>query len=221
VEFLDDTPGDRFILVFTYDLTNVRSWENQAWILSVLAETRAVTALAVEGAFGPFDFARFRAFPDSMITREVAVDFLRNSKLAPPSFVGMTASEPIEAFGIDDRELYEIAEKYVLAKNSAYFDAIQRRAPRMLDNTLSGMTQRNLSVVAACLTDYNYDEFRRLLRERKIAHAGIRPRVGGPSVTFEEFWTTIKTRTPLDDLFNPRPGLLRRCIGAIRRWLRL
>lgn len=218
VEFVDEMPGDQFILLLTWDLTNNLSWQNQAWILSVLVETRAVTALAVESAFGPFDFTRFRAFPDAGITRNVAVAFLQQSKIGAPSFVGITASESVVAFGIDDQELYNIAEKHVLAKNGAYLDAIQRRAPKMLENTLAEMAARNLSIVAVCMTDYNYDEFRRMLRDRKISHAGIRPRVGGPSVSFEEFWTKAKTRTPLDELFDPRPGVLRRAVSAVRRW---
>lgn len=213
LEFLDEMPGSQFVLLLTWDLTNNLSWQNQAYILSVLVETRAVTALAVESAFGPFDFTRFRAFPDAGITRNVAVEFLKQSRIGAPSFVGITASESVVAFGIDDQVLYDIAEKYVLAKNTAYIDAIQRRAPIMLDNTLTEMAARNLSIVAVCMTDYNYDEFRRMLRDRKIAHAGIRPQVGGPSVSFEEFWTKAKTRTPSQE------GVFRRVVRAVRRWI--
>lgn len=219
LEFIDETRGDRFILLLTWDLTNNLSWQNQAWILSVLVETRAVNAVAVENAFEAFDFTRLRAF-DVENTRKVAVEFLQQGKIAAPSFVGITASESVVMFGIDRRELYEIAEKYVLVRNAAYFDAIRRRAPILLQNTLTEMDKRNLSVIAVCLSEYNYDEFRWMLVGRKIAHAGIRPRVGGPSVSFEEFWRKAKIHTPLDYLFNPELGLggrFRRAIGAIRR----
>ena len=226
LEYLEEMPGDQFVLILTFDLTNNESWQNQAWILSVLAETRAVTALAVEASFSEFDFTSLRDIQDRdpRVMRDVAVSFLRHSKLGPPSFVGVTSSVPIEAFGIDDRVSYDIAYKNIRARNAAYFDAIRRRAPIMLQNMLTEMAKRKLSVVAACLTDYNYDEFRRMLSERKIAHACIRPRVGGPSVSFEEFWTKATARSSLDDLFNPEPGLrgrIRRAGRAVRRWIGL
>lgn len=211
LEFLDETTDGRFVLLITHDITNVRSWENQAWILSVLVETRAVTAIAVEGSIGPFDFTKFR-LPDRQRTRQVAVQFLRECRMGATPFVGITTSESVAAYGIDDPELYKAASTNVLAKNTVYYDAIRRRAPRLLENMLSGMAERKLSVVAVCLTDYNYDEFRWMLRERRIAHAGIRPRVDGPIVSFEEFWKKM---------WAPKPGVFRRAVHTVRRWIGL
>ncbi len=64
--------------------------------------------VGVEGAFGPFDFARFRAFEDKGLIKAVADFFLKENKFAAPSYVGITAATPATSFyGIDDLEHYK------------------------------------------------------------------------------------------------------------------
>lgn len=236
VEFLDEFPGDRFVLLVVLDMSNNQSYQNMAWILSVLAESRAITTIATEAAVGLFDFDRFR-LPDLQTSRKIAHALLTQSKLSPPSFVGATASEPVTVFGIDDAELYQIARQHVLEKNAKYINAILRRAPRMFENILTLIAERNLSALAVCATDYNFDEFRRMLRDRKITHAGIRPRIGGPSISLDKYWKTANYTSldveeywmkmasltgPVDDLFDPEPnGMFRRTVSSLRRFIGL
>jgi hypothetical protein len=189
VEFFENYSGNRFLLLLTYNLNNVASYENAAWILTVLAETGAVTTLGVEGAFGPFDFAELRSFPDFSITREVALKFLKTRRMAPPSFIGITAVHPIQAFGIDDEALYKAVEPLVLTEGPKYWDAVERRVSLMLENTLRLMEEKNLSILGVFLTDYNFHRFHRLLRDRRIAHAGICPTDSGENLP--DMWTKI------------------------------
>ncbi len=64
--------------------------------------------VGVEGAFGPFDFTRFRAFDDKNLVKAVSDYFLKENKFAAPSFVGITAETPATTFyGIDDTAHYK------------------------------------------------------------------------------------------------------------------
>jgi hypothetical protein len=205
LEFMEDHGGKRFLLLLTSDLNNVGTWENQAWILSVLTETAAISGVAVEGAFDPFDFTRFRAFPDLSITREIALAFLRKRDLAAHSFVGITAAHPVDTFGIDDLPLYQKVLPLELERGPAYWDLIRQRMGVMLENTLRIMDQKQLSLVAVCFMDYNFEGFHRLLHDRRVSHAGIRPAAFGKNL--DDLWKQVFATEPdtIENLLRIKP----------------
>ena len=80
---------------------------NIAAALQELIDQHRVGLVGVEGAFGPFDFRRLRAFPDKKAIRDVATSFLEENKLAAPSFVGITSPNDLPLFlGVDDQRHY-------------------------------------------------------------------------------------------------------------------
>jgi len=75
----------------------------------------AIGLVGVEGAFGPFDFAPFRAFQDKGKVREVTESFLNKNLLAAPSYVGINSvAEPPPFMGVDDRAHYDANVKAYL-----------------------------------------------------------------------------------------------------------
>jgi len=74
---------------------------------SVAAASGATVLVGVEGAFGAADFAPYRSGADARLTAEVASDFLKDGRIAAPSFVGLTADGRTPAFvGVDDAVHY-------------------------------------------------------------------------------------------------------------------
>src|SRR5581483_2531018 len=70
--------------------------------------------VGVEGAFGLFDFHRFRVFEDKKLLKEVADYFLQENQFAAPSYVGMTADTLATRFvGVDDAAHYRVNVKAV------------------------------------------------------------------------------------------------------------
>ncbi|MFN0118321.1 MAG: hypothetical protein ACKVQC_08555 [Elusimicrobiota bacterium] len=64
--------------------------------------------VGVEGAFGPFDFKRYRALNNLDLQKKLADFFLQENRIAAPSYLGLTA--PVVSFqmeGIDDKDSYE------------------------------------------------------------------------------------------------------------------
>jgi hypothetical protein len=189
VEFVDDYGGNQFVLLFTSDLDNVRPWENQAWILTVLIETCVIGGLGIEGAFRQFDFSRFRAAPDPSLTLGTALEFLRARRIAAHTSVGMTCAHTVDTFGIDDPPLYESVLEILREHGQhgpEYWSRIKLRMAVMFANALRLMDEKTLPIVGVCLTDCNWDGFHGLLRERRISNAGIRPATQGQNL--EEIW---------------------------------
>jgi len=215
VEFVDEYGGDQFVLLFTSDLDNVASWENQAWILTVLIETGVIGGLGIEGAFDQFDFSGFRAVPDPSLKLSTALEFLRARRIAAHTFVGITCVHAVDTFGIDDPPLYESILE-IMSKHGQhgqhgpeYWSRIKQRMAAMFANTLRLMNEKTLPIVGVCLTDYNFDGFHDLLRERRISHAGIRPATQGQNL--EDIWKDFYREQR-----NPFKKLLRKWWPKIR-----
>jgi hypothetical protein len=206
VEFVDDYGGNQFVILLTSDLDNVASWENQAWILTVLIETGAIGGLGVEGAFTQFDFSRYQAAPDPSRKLRVGLEFLRARKIMAHTFVGMIGVHTVDTFGIDDPPLYESILQ-IMGEHGPhgpeYWSKIKQRAPVMFSNLLRLMDEKTLAIVGVCQTDYNFDAFHGLLRERKISHAGIRSTMHGQHL--DDIWNDFYR-----DYRNPFRKLLRK-----------
>lgn len=108
------TPNSPLVVLIQDVHLNQEAQQNIANILLSLNDTAFLRSPAhpmlvgVEGAFGPFDFSRFRAFEDKRLVKAVADYFLKENKFAAPSYVGITAENPSATFfGIDDREHYK------------------------------------------------------------------------------------------------------------------
>src|SRR5690349_7596292 len=72
VQFLENLPGKRFIVLFTCDEENDGARRNQTRTLYVLATTGAITFFGTEGGTGDIDLARFRSYEDQEAVRKVA-----------------------------------------------------------------------------------------------------------------------------------------------------
>ncbi|MCB4757234.1 MAG: hypothetical protein LHV69_09465 [Elusimicrobia bacterium] len=108
-EVYDSGHPENPALVIIQDVhLNSEAQGNISKILQGLIDQRKVDLVAVEGAFEPFDFSRFRIFPDKKIVGEVAKAFLDKNLLAAPSYVGLTSTEnPPPFIGVDDRIHYD------------------------------------------------------------------------------------------------------------------
>jgi hypothetical protein len=87
---------------------NTEAQTNIANALQLLIDQKKVDVVAVEGAFGDFDFGPFRSFPDKQITRDVAEAYLKDNRVGAPSYVGITSPTELPPFvGIDDKSHYD------------------------------------------------------------------------------------------------------------------
>ncbi len=77
-----------------------------ASILNKLADDKSIKLVGVEGAFGPFDFNAFRAFPRT--NRLVSAEkFLKANRISAPTYVGITREKSaVRTVGVDDQESY-------------------------------------------------------------------------------------------------------------------
>lgn len=64
---------------------NTEAQGNIASVLQELIDQRQIAVVGVEGAFGKFDFAPFRVFPDKNLTKQVAQAFVDKNLMAAPS----------------------------------------------------------------------------------------------------------------------------------------
>lgn len=77
--------------------------------------------IAVEGAFGLFDFRPFHLFGDPQVAAYVSRAYLKKGLLGAPSFLGLTSTGPLPPIvGIDDEELYH-------QNVDAYLDSLSQR----------------------------------------------------------------------------------------------
>lgn len=99
--------------------------------------------IGVEGAFGPFDFSRFRAFPDKSINKNVADYFLNENRIAAPSYVGMVKEGPLPVFhGIDDKSHYK-------ANVKAYLVAVQEKEAvlKIIEKEKAALTEKKNQIL--------------------------------------------------------------------------
>jgi len=99
--------GRRFIVVQDVHL-NADAQRNIADLLFRLMGADQAGIVAVEGAVGLFDLARFRSYPDRSVTDAVARAFLVSNRIGAPSFAGITSkANPPLFWGVDDAEHYD------------------------------------------------------------------------------------------------------------------
>ncbi len=118
-----DKTGTEDPVVILQDIhLNGEAQSNLAAALNALIEKGRVSFVGVEGAFGPFNFSPFRAFPLTANLRAVLKRLLEAGKIAAPSVAGITAPALTTSFfGVDDEKSY--------AKNvRAYLTAMETKS---------------------------------------------------------------------------------------------
>jgi len=119
---------------------NSEAQSNIAGILQELIDQKQIGVVGVEGAFGPIDFTKFRAFESKKILKEVMDLFVNKNLMAAPSYVGITSpAEPPLFLGIDDKPHYD-------ANVKAYLDSLTSK--KRISNELS-QTERELAKAKA------------------------------------------------------------------------
>jgi len=100
--------GDPLVIQIQDVHRNLEAQRNIGAAVQELMKGGRVDLVALEGAFGPVDFSRFRAFPDAEAVRLTADYFLKELKMTGPIHAGFTAPAPLPAYvGVDDARLYE------------------------------------------------------------------------------------------------------------------
>jgi hypothetical protein len=182
VEACRDFEGnDRLIVLFTRDLNNDGARLNEAWLLIVLAEARAITWFGTEAAAGGFNLKPYRSLAKPTTIRATAESLLRNWMLDPIEYAGIASSEPIFLWGIEDRDLYVAGLSAYRGEGGSYFDIIARRLPIMVNNLLDKMNEMNVKVAGVCFTEYNYDGAQRILERMRIPYVAVRALNEGPT----------------------------------------
>ncbi|MCB4757082.1 MAG: hypothetical protein LHV69_08680 [Elusimicrobia bacterium] len=137
--FVPGESGPPFVFLIQDVHQNYEAQKNIARIFESLNSVQSGLGVGVEGAFGPFDFGKFRVFPDKKLTADVADFFLKEGRIAAPSFVGITTPKtPPEIFGIDNLEHYR-------ANVEAYLDS-QKQKGRIQKRLSSWKTDLSLKM---------------------------------------------------------------------------
>jgi hypothetical protein len=173
LNYLENHPGEPFVVLFTHNADNRTARVNEGNLLLTLAETRAVTFFGVEGSRGPFNLTPYRSFPDARITREVTEHFLRTFAIQPIEFAGMCCTDPVFLWGVEDEELYLRALELYRSGAPGFDDVVDQRLPVLLTNLLGKMAEQGADIGGLCVTEYNFDAGHRWLSQRHIPHAGV------------------------------------------------
>jgi hypothetical protein len=177
LEFLDDLPGERFVLLVTYDEEDEGALQNALAVFHTLAVTRAVTFFGAEGAYQRVGLEWARAFPDDEIRRDTTEDLFAKHRVTPLEAAAMLIGDPVEnrvvLWGIEDQALYQLALQKYRDRAPDLQAVLDRRVPVLFDNLLAELNKRGVAVAGASITRANYWEGRELLRQRGVAHAGI------------------------------------------------
>ncbi len=81
--------------------------EAQKNIGEVLLRTPKNSVIGVEAAVGPFDFSKFRSYPEPKILANIASVLLRENYISAISWMGLTAKGSLPTIvGVDDSSLY-------------------------------------------------------------------------------------------------------------------
>ena len=98
---------------------------------------------AWKGLFQPFDFRRFRAFPDKDIVQTVAQAFLDDNLIGAPSYIGMTSptSSPIFV-GVDDKTEYAANVNAYLSTRQLV-DNVEKKLAKAAGSNLA-VTKKNV-----------------------------------------------------------------------------
>ncbi len=127
---------------------NAEAQGNIAKTVRTLVTEKGIRLIGVEGAFGDFDFSNFRG--SSKDTEELANAFLAENRIAAPSYLGLTLSDPLpKFFGIDDRAHYD-------ANRAAYLQAhaLQAETTASLARVRSSIEKARAAHLPAALQDF-------------------------------------------------------------------
>lgn len=75
-------------------------------IIEYFADTGQITHVFIEGADSQLDTTEINSFPDNAIRNMVADYFLKEGKITGVEYSLITANQPLEAYGVEERELY-------------------------------------------------------------------------------------------------------------------
>ena len=154
-DIYDSGKSDEAPLVLLQDVhLNLEAQTNLGQILQELINQKQVGLVGVEGAFTPFDFKSFRAFPNKQITKEVTEAFLKKNILAAPSYVGITSPvDPPDFLGIDDLPSYQ-------ANVQAYLDSrdLKENRARQIEKAKLQLNEQKAKIFSPELK--NFDDLR-------------------------------------------------------------
>ena len=90
---------------------NLEAQRNIARILQSLSksDSKLPTSrilIGIEGSKGAFNFAPYRSFEDKEVTQQIADYFLKEGFITGSEYIGITAQELPNFWGIEDEELY-------------------------------------------------------------------------------------------------------------------
>ncbi len=157
---------------------NLSAQKNIRSILFELIRTRQVNGIAIEGAFGPVDVQRFRAFPNKPVIKKVLDYYLEHDLLSAPS-VAVIASDnpPPPLIGVDDAAHYVANVHALLA------------ARKQLPTISFPMSDRlTFKLVNFILTPKDWREY----QDRKLANS--HPRLSNLA-PFENFYREADARS--------------------------
>jgi len=100
---------DEKIVIHIQDVhLNLEAQTNIGKAIQELIDNNLVDLVALEGAFGGIDLARFRLFKDKEALTKALDYSLREHKISGPIHTALTSPNPIPLFvGVDDRLLYQ------------------------------------------------------------------------------------------------------------------
>lgn len=141
--------GTPIILIQDVHL-NVEAQKNIGRRLFRLHKAHPRLRIGVEAAYGRFDFAPYRQFPDKKVTKNIADHLLKNDRIAGVSWLGLVAQEPLPTVvGVDDAELYHqnvqalraamAAKPFLIEKIKTLFGRLEEEHRRVLSPTSAGL----------------------------------------------------------------------------------
>lgn len=99
--------GTSFLIIQDVHM-NLEAQGNVVRMLRQLSDQRKLGLVAVEGAFGRFDFEQFWRVADGRAVKDVADTFFETNRMGAPSYVGITAHQSeVSYIGVDDLPLYQ------------------------------------------------------------------------------------------------------------------
>lgn len=183
--------------------------------VQALIDSRAIGLVALEGAFEPLDFARFRNFPYSDVIESVADYFLKTDRITGPVHAALTSKTPIPPFvGVDDRLHYR-------SNVRAYTESVSgaRALKAALRSQEAEIINRKRSVFGPALLEFdNKVTLYRAGRLRAGDYAAVlSSRAKRHSENFSDFEKAFRMESALDfaAVEKERAALLQRLVPRL------
>ncbi|MBK8575788.1 MAG: hypothetical protein IPN90_08955 [Elusimicrobia bacterium] len=194
---------------------NAAAQSNISALVTAVAARQAVEVVGLEGAFGPLDFSRYRAYPRRDTIREVARALLEKGDISGPIHAALSEESPPPAtIGVDDAVHYRAnVESYRTAA------PLQVSALTSVENNQRRVERNKASVFSEELRHFDekvaaYQDGRRSLGEHLQTLADLLPKQSSALTHFLETWNMEK-RLDFDRAERDRRALLDRLVNAL------